>query len=108
MHSVNSLTFQQIWAAYKAAEACFWTAEDIDLTQDLVDWKRIVLEYQDESKFVTYILASFLVLIDAVMVELPRRFSSEIQSAEARAFYGFQTAMYVGRCDMSHMNLIYL
>ena len=27
-----------IWQMYKKAEASFWTAEEIDLAQDLVDW----------------------------------------------------------------------
>ena len=27
-----------IWQFYKKAEASFWTAEEIDLSQDLKDW----------------------------------------------------------------------
>ena len=27
-----------IWQYYKKAEASFWTAEEIDLSQDLKDW----------------------------------------------------------------------
>ena len=27
-----------IWDWYKKMEACFWTAEEIDLHQDLTDW----------------------------------------------------------------------
>ena len=30
---------QDIWDWYKKQEACFWTAEEIDLHEDLVDWK---------------------------------------------------------------------
>lgn len=29
----------QIWEAYKASQACFWTAEEIDLSHDLHDWE---------------------------------------------------------------------
>ena len=28
-----------IWEMYKKTEASFWTAEEIDLHQDLVDWE---------------------------------------------------------------------
>ena len=28
-----------IWSFYKRAEASFWTAEEIDLQPDLVDWE---------------------------------------------------------------------
>lgn len=28
-----------IWEFYKKAEASFWTAEEIDLGQDMKDWK---------------------------------------------------------------------
>jgi ribonucleoside-diphosphate reductase beta chain len=30
-----------IWQYYKKAEASFWTAEEIDLSQDLTDWKNL-------------------------------------------------------------------
>ena len=30
-----------IWEFYKKAEASFWTAEEIDLGQDLVDWEKL-------------------------------------------------------------------
>lgn len=28
-----------IWSFYKKAEASFWTAEEIDLQPDLIDWE---------------------------------------------------------------------
>jgi len=31
-----------IWQFYKKAEASFWTAEEIDLGQDLIDRKSVV------------------------------------------------------------------
>ena len=30
-----------IWEYYKKAQASFWTAEEIDLSQDLKDWKNL-------------------------------------------------------------------
>lgn len=29
-----------IWEMYKKAEASFWTAEEIDLSADLIDWEK--------------------------------------------------------------------
>jgi len=29
---------RQIWQAYKASQASFWTAEELDLGHDLIDW----------------------------------------------------------------------
>lgn len=37
-HPSISLTVQ-IWEAYKSSQACFWTAEEIDLSHDLHDWE---------------------------------------------------------------------
>lgn len=32
---------KEIWRFYKQAEASFWTAEEIDLGSDMVDWNRL-------------------------------------------------------------------
>ena len=32
------IKYDKIWEMYKQAEASFWTAEEIDLYQDLDDW----------------------------------------------------------------------
>ena len=45
-----------IWQYYKKAEASFWTAEEIDLSQDLSDWKNL---NDGERHFVSHILAFF-------------------------------------------------
>ena len=34
------IKYPEIWNWYKKAEASFWTAEEIDLAQDLVDWDK--------------------------------------------------------------------
>lgn len=38
---------------YKQQEACFWTAEEIDLAQDLRDWEGLK---PDEQHFIKYVL----------------------------------------------------
>ena len=37
-----------IWEWYKKQEACFWTAEEIDLHQDLTDWNN---KLNDDEKY---------------------------------------------------------
>ena len=30
---------KEIWKMYKKAEACFWTAEELDLNDDVAQWE---------------------------------------------------------------------
>lgn len=41
---------------YKKAEACFWTAEELDLAHDHKDWESLT---DDERHFVKHVLAFF-------------------------------------------------
>lgn len=75
---------------YKKAEACFWTAEEIDLAADANDWLKLS---SNEKHFVSHVLAFFAASDGIVNENLASNFSSEIQSAEARCFYGFQLAI---------------
>ncbi|KAK7026981.1 ferritin-like superfamily [Favolaschia claudopus] len=76
-----------VWAMYKKAQASFWTAEEIDLSKDLPQWKQLS---DAERKFVCFVLAFFAASDGIVNENLVNRFSSEVQWAEARCFYGFQ------------------
>jgi ribonucleotide reductase beta subunit family protein with ferritin-like domain len=69
---------------------CFWRAEEIDLSKDLDDWKKLTA---DEKHFVSMILAFFAASDGIVLENLASRFMSDVQVSEARAFYGFQIAM---------------
>lgn len=73
---------------YKKAEASFWTAEEIDLGHDLVDWTNRLTK--DEQYFISRVLAFFASSDGIVNENLVERFSNEVQIAEARCFYGFQ------------------
>ena len=72
---------------YKKAEASFWTAEEIDLAGDVKDWKGLS---KNERHFVSYILAFFAASDGIVNENLSGNFATEVQSPEARCFYGFQ------------------
>jgi ribonucleotide reductase beta subunit family protein with ferritin-like domain len=79
-----------IWNMYKKQVECFWRAEEIDLSNDMKDWCNLT---KDEQHFITMILAFFAASDGIVLENLAVRFMSEVQLAEARAFYGFQIAM---------------
>ncbi|KAI0082579.1 ribonucleotide reductase [Panus rudis PR-1116 ss-1] len=76
---------------YKKAEASFWTAEEVDLSHDLVDWHNRLND--NERHFISHVLAFFAGSDGIVNENLVERFSNEVQAAEARCFYGFQIMM---------------
>jgi ribonucleoside-diphosphate reductase beta chain len=78
----------KIWEMYKQAEASFWTAEEIDLAQDLNDWNNKL--NQDEKFFIKSVLAFFAASDGIVNENLAINFLNEVQYPEARCFYGFQ------------------
>merc|ERR1712190_528900 len=82
--------YPQIWEMYKKHEASFWTAEEIDLSQDSKDWDGLST---NEQHFIKHILAFFAASDGIVLENLASQFSTEVQLPEARAFYGFQMAM---------------
>ncbi len=80
-----------IWQWYKKSEASFWTAEEIDLHQDTVDWATKLND--DERYFIKHILAFFAASDGIVNENLAENFVREVQYTEARFFYGFQIMM---------------
>jgi ribonucleoside-diphosphate reductase beta chain len=80
-----------IWEWYKMMEASFWTAEEIDLSQDLNDWNNKLSD--DERYFIKHILAFFAASDGIVNENLAENFVNEVQYAEAKFFYGFQIMM---------------
>ena len=79
-----------IWKMYKKAQASFWTAEELDLNDDIKDWHK--LSY-NERYFITHVLAFFAASDGIVNENLCSNFCEEVQLAEARCFYGFQIAI---------------
>ncbi|MEQ8715530.1 MAG: ribonucleotide-diphosphate reductase subunit beta [Cyclobacteriaceae bacterium] len=79
-----------IWEYYKKAEASFWTAEEIDLGQDLKDWVNL---NDGEHHFIKHVLAFFAASDGIVNENLAENFVSEVQYTEAKFFYGFQIAI---------------
>lgn len=80
-----------IWEWYKKSEASFWTAEEIDLSEDVTDWNEKLND--DERYFIKHILAFFAASDGIVNENLAENFVSEVQYPEAKFFYGFQIMM---------------
>jgi ribonucleoside-diphosphate reductase beta chain len=80
-----------IWAFYKKSEASFWTAEEIDLEADIVDWQEKLSD--DERHFIKHVLAFFAASDGIVNENLAENFLSEVGYTEAKFFYGFQVMM---------------
>jgi ribonucleoside-diphosphate reductase beta chain len=72
-------------------EASFWTAEEIDLSQDINDWNNKLND--EERYFIKHILAFFAASDGIVNENLAENFVNEVQYAEAKFFYGFQIMM---------------
>jgi ribonucleoside-diphosphate reductase beta chain len=79
-----------IWQMYKKAEASFWTAEEIDLSQDMKDWEKM---NDGEKHFISHVLAFFAASDGIVNENLAVNFMGEVQLPEAKCFYGFQIMM---------------
>ncbi len=80
-----------IWAFYKRSEASFWTAEEIDLHQDLSDWDNRLND--SERHFIKNVLAFFAASDGIVNENLAINMVNDVQYTEAKFFYGFQIMM---------------
>jgi len=80
-----------IWSLYKIQEASFWTAEEIDLSQDMHHWNNNLND--NEKHFIKNVLAFFAASDGIVNENLAQNFVNEVQYPEARFFYGFQIMM---------------
>lgn len=79
-----------IWEFYKSHQAAFWTAEEVDLTNDVRDWNNLT---ENEQYFIKNILSFFAASDGIVNENLAENFLKEVQYPEAKFFYGFQLMM---------------
>jgi ribonucleoside-diphosphate reductase beta chain len=85
------IKYDTIWEWYKKSVASFWTAEEVDLTQDINDWENKLTD--NDRKFIKHVLAFFAASDGIVNENLVLNFMREVQIPEARCFYGFQVAI---------------
>jgi hypothetical protein len=69
------IRYNDIWKMYKDQMACFWTAEEIDLAQDMKDWAKLT---PNEQHFIKHVLAFFAASDGIVLENLAQRFMTEI------------------------------
>jgi ribonucleoside-diphosphate reductase beta chain len=79
-----------IWEFYKNHQAAFWTAEEVDLSNDIRDWEKLS---DNERYFIKNVLSFFAASDGIVNENLAENFYREVQYPEAKFFYGFQLAM---------------
>lgn len=84
------IKYPKLYKFYKDHIASFWTVDELDLSQDTVDWKKMSDYEQD---FILCILGFFAASDGIVIENLVTNFCSEVQLPEARAMYSFQAAM---------------
>lgn len=87
---VFPIQHHDIWSFYKKAEASFWTAEEIDLNEDVVHFNKL---NDGERHFIKNVLAFFAASDGIVNENLAQNFINEVQYPEAKFFYGFQIMM---------------
>ena len=85
--TIFPLKYHNLWELYKKAQHSNWTAEEIDYSSDMNDWKSLT---DNERHFIKYILAFFAASDGIVFENISVNFASEIQIPEARAFYAYQ------------------
>jgi len=87
---LHPIEHDDIWEMYKQQKACFWTAEEIDLYQDTIDWDKLK---HDEQYFIENVLAFFAASDGIVLENLADNFIQEIPIPEVKHFYAFQILM---------------
>jgi ribonucleotide reductase beta subunit family protein with ferritin-like domain len=85
--TIFPIKYPNLWEMYKKAQMSNWTAEEIDLSNDMNDWKNLS---KDEKHFIKHILAFFASSDGIVFENINMNFSKELQASEARSFYAYQ------------------
>jgi ribonucleotide reductase beta subunit family protein with ferritin-like domain len=77
----------EIFKRYKQQMACFWTPEEIDLSQDQADWEALT---KNERSFIATTLAFFAASDGIVNENLLENIMTAVKLPEARCFYSAQ------------------
>lgn len=82
--------YSDIWDSYKKQVASFWTAEEIDFSNDKHDFKKL---NENEQLFIKLVLAFFSCSDGIISINLRQRFLNEFKITEILYAYSFQLAM---------------
>jgi ribonucleotide reductase beta subunit family protein with ferritin-like domain len=95
--SILPVQDKELFALLQQAKATFWTEDEIDLSNDLVDWQTKLND--TEKDFISHILGFFVQSDQLVNINLGDRFLIDIESIPiqyskyAKLFYNFQVAI---------------
>jgi len=88
--TVYPIIYDKIWKMYKCQQAAFWTAEEIDFSNDYNDFEKLS---NNEKHFIKMVLAFFAASDTIVNINLGERFIKEVQIREALITYTYQMMM---------------
>lgn len=86
-YTVFPLKYENLWSLYKKAQMSNWTAEEIDFSKDMEDWKGLS---ENEQRFIKYVLAFFAGSDGIVFENINNNFADEVHCSEALSFYAYQ------------------
>jgi ribonucleotide reductase beta subunit family protein with ferritin-like domain len=89
-HVMFPLEYPDIFEMYKKHVSTFWTADELNFHQDMLDLEKLSM---NEKYFIYHILAFFAASDGIVSENLSQRFANDVPKAEVRAFYAFQNAI---------------
>lgn len=90
-YDLLDIQFPTLWELYEKQRDAFWVVQEVDLTDDIQDWRLHVTE--EERRFLIYILAFFAQADGLVLQNLQTNFSLDIPIPEFSAFYGIQAGI---------------
>jgi len=88
--TIYPIKYDKIWEMYKCQQAAFWTAEEIDFSNDYNDFEKLS---DNEKHFIKMVLAFFAASDTIVNINLGERFIKEVQIREAIVTYTYQMMM---------------
>jgi len=88
--SVYPLQRPDIWDFYQKHKSAFWTAEEVDLSDDLNDWNKLT---NDEKYFIEMTLGFFAASDLIVNQHLSHDFIEKLTLLELQVYYRFQAMM---------------
>ena len=88
--TIYPIKYKEIWKSYKTQMAAFWTAEEIDFSNDYNDYQKL---NSNEQHFIKMVLAFFAASDTIVNINLGERFIREVEIREVIVTYTYQMMM---------------
>lgn len=82
-----NIRYPRINTLYEQLRDSFWTADEVDLTRDIADWK---LLNDNQRLFIKKILTFFVTSDSIIQENLILRFMGEVKALESKAFFSIQ------------------